>query len=79
MIRQIVLGGLLVAAGLLDSAGQHSALACNRTAGCVMDSLHEDYDMKRDGRMGEAMKAGRDNVEAFRAQQAAQPKGSAKK
>lgn len=78
MIRTIVLGGILVA-GLLGALGQNNALACNRTAGCVMDSLLEDHAMKRDGRMDKAMKAGRDNIEAFRVLQAAQQKGMARK
>lgn len=76
MIRKIVLGGILVA-GLFGAFGRNDAFACNRTAGCVMDSLLEDYAMKRDGRMDKAMTAGRDNIEAFRAMQAAQQKGPA--
>jgi hypothetical protein len=78
MMRKFVLGAILVTAGLVVSTG-HNAFACNRTAGCVMDSLHEDYDMKRDGRMDKAMIAGRANVEAFRALQGAQQAYSAKK
>lgn len=63
--------------GVLSS--RNPALACNKTAGCVMDSLHEDDDMKRDGRMDRAIVAGRDNVEAFRALQAAQQNNPARK
>lgn len=47
-------------------AASHPAQACNKTAGCVMDTFEENYDMMRDGRMTEAMAAGRANVEAFR-------------
>lgn len=82
MMRKFVLGAILVTAGLVVPTG-HNAFACNKTAGCVMDSLHEDYDMKRNGQMDKAMIAGRKNVEAFRALQAAQQKrqqkGSARK
>lgn len=79
MVNKIVLAALLAMAGLLGFLDRHDAFACNRTAGCVMDSLEEDYDMMRDGRMDKAIKAGRDNVEAFRALQAKQQAYSAKK
>jgi hypothetical protein len=72
----MVLGAILVALGLLGAGGQNNAFACNRTAGCAMDVLHEDYDMKHDGRMDQAIEAGRENVEAFRALQAAPQKGA---
>ena len=72
MTRRMFLAGILATAGLLGSAGQNDAFACNKTGGCAMDVLHEDYDMRRDGRMDKAMKAGQDNVEAFRALQAKQ-------
>ncbi|HEV7336715.1 MULTISPECIES: hypothetical protein [Bosea] len=72
MIRQIFLGWTLVTAALLCFAGQNDAFACTKTAGCVMDVFHEDYDMKRNGRMEEAIRAGRANVEAFRAYQQAE-------
>jgi hypothetical protein len=75
MNKKIVLGGILVTAGLFGSPGQNDAFACNRTAGCAMDVLLEDDGMMRDGRMDEAMKAGRENMEAFRALQAGQQKG----
>lgn len=58
----LLLGGMI---WLL--AASHSAQACNKIAGCVMDTLEENRDMMRDGRMTEAMAAGRANVEAFRA------------
>lgn len=79
MVKKIVLAALLAMVGLLSFFGRQDALACNRTAGCVMDSLEEDYGMMRDGRMDKAIKAGRDNVEAFRALQAKQKASSAKK
>lgn len=47
-------------------AASHSAEACNKIAGCAMDTLEESHDMMLDGRMSEAMAAGRANVEAFR-------------
>jgi len=72
MIRYIVLGSMLATAALLASAGRNDAFACNRTAGCTMDVLLEDYAMKHDGRMDEAIRAGRANVEAFRAYQQAE-------
>lgn len=85
-MKRWMLVGTVVAIGFLAlSLGGRPAFACNRTAGCVMDSLQEDYGMMRDGRMDEAMKAGRENVEAFRALQAgqrmlpAQPKKPARK
>ncbi|KRE15876.1 hypothetical protein ASE63_16800 [Bosea sp. Root381] len=66
------MGGILATAALLASAGQNDAFACNRTAGCVMDVFLEDYAMKHDGRMDEAIRAGRANVEAFRSFQEAE-------
>jgi hypothetical protein len=48
-------------------AASHSVEACNKTAGCAMDTLEESHDMMRDGRMIAAMAAARANVEAFRA------------
>lgn len=63
--------GLLVAAGLVATAAS-PVHACNKTAGCTMDAIQEDYKMKRDGRMDKAMVEGRANVDAFRALQAAE-------
>ncbi|HEY5795861.1 MAG TPA: hypothetical protein VIU82_12670 [Bosea sp. (in: a-proteobacteria)] len=75
-----MLVGIVVAIGFLAlSLGGKPAFACNRTAGCVMDSLQEDYGMMHDGRMEKAMKAGRDNVEAFRRLQEKQKAYSASK
>ncbi|WP_454654488.1 hypothetical protein [Bosea beijingensis] len=76
MIRKIVLGGILVTAALLGSGHQYNAFACNKTDGCIFDVIREDNDMRRDGRAEKAMEAGRENVEAFRALQAAQQKGT---
>ena len=76
MIRQIVLGAMVIAVELLVAASQHDVLACTTTAGCHSWLLLEDDRMRRDGRMDEAMKAGRENVEAFHALQAAQQNGS---
>lgn len=42
------------------------AFGCNRTAGCAMDSFQESYDMMHSGKMTEAMRAGQDNIDAFR-------------
>jgi hypothetical protein len=63
--------GVLAATSLLVAWADH-AVACNKTAGCTMDSIYEDYKMRRDGRMDRAMFEGRANVEAFRALQAAE-------
>jgi hypothetical protein len=76
MNKMIILGGILATAGLFGFLGQNDAFACNRTAGCAMDSFLEDYEMKRNGQMDKAMQAGRENIEAFRALQAAQQKFS---
>ncbi|KRE16831.1 hypothetical protein ASE63_13955 [Bosea sp. Root381] len=54
MIRCIVLGSMLATAALLASASRNDAFACSRTAGCAM---------KHDGRMDEAIRAGRDPAE----------------
>jgi hypothetical protein len=62
---------LIVGGAILWTLGAQPATACNRTAGCAMDVLLEDHDMMQNGRMSEAMRAGRENVEAFRALQAA--------
>ena len=77
MIRQFLLASLLAVSGLLASANHNDAFACSKTAGCVMDVFRDDYNMKRDGRMEEAIKAGRSNVEAFRALEAKQKANSA--
>lgn len=79
MIRQMFLAGVLATTGLLGSAGQNDAVACNKTGGCIMDVIHDDYNMRRDGRMDKAIKAGQDNIEAFRAFQAKQKAYSAGK
>lgn len=64
MLNRIVLA---IAIGVILSAtGSGPAASCNRTAGCVMDSFEESYQMMRSGKMSEAMRAGQDNIEAFR-------------
>ena len=57
---------LVLGAMICPCIGSQPAQACNKTAGCAMDTLEESHDMMRDGRMSEAMAAGRANVEAFR-------------
>lgn len=79
MIRWILVGTIAATAALAVSSGHGAAFACNRIAGCTMDVFREDYEMKRDGRMDEAIQAGRENVQAFRAPQPAQQKGNARK
>jgi hypothetical protein len=74
MIKSIVLGsaffvGLNVGVGLISL---QSASACNRTAGCAMDTLLEDYTMMHNGKMNDAMAAGKDNIDAFRRLQEAE-------
>lgn len=67
--------GLISAAlgmGLLVLAGSNPAAACNRTAGCVMDVLWETYEMQQDGRWQQCLRAGQDNIEAFRRLRAAE-------
>jgi hypothetical protein len=72
MISKILIGIAIVLGVYCISSdfGLRSASACNRTAGCVMDSFQESYDMMHSGKMTEAMIAGQDNVEAFRRLQA---------
>jgi hypothetical protein len=72
MISWMLAGAAAVSALVVISSGQNVAFACNRTAGCTTDVQLEDYQMKRDGRMDEALRAGRDNAEAFRKLQAAE-------
>jgi hypothetical protein len=77
MTRWMLLGAAACAVlGL--AAGSHAAFACTKNNGCTFDVLNEDYKMMHDGRMNEAMMAGRANMEAFRAMreadQAKQPK-----
>lgn len=61
----------MLSAGALMPIAASPAAACNRTAGCTMDVLHEGDAMMRDGRMTEAMRAGQENIQAFHRQQAA--------
>lgn len=77
MIRQVFLAGILATTGILAPAGQNNAFACNKTDGCVMDVIREDNNMRRDGRSDKAIKAGQDNIEAFRLLQAKQKAYSA--
>lgn len=72
MIRILFLEMILITTVILGWYGQDKALACNKTAGCTMDSVYDDYKMKRDGRMDKAMAEGRANVEDFRAHRAAE-------
>jgi len=69
MFKKIILGAALVVGALLGSASQSSVFACLATNGCVISTMRDDYNMKRDGRMEKAMEAGRENMEAFKAMQ----------
>lgn len=79
MLRTITLGGLSVAAWILGPVSQQTAFACNQTQGCMMDVLHQNHDMMVDGRMTEAMRAGQENMQAFRRQQEADRAASARR
>ncbi|KRE00665.1 hypothetical protein ASE61_19540 [Bosea sp. Root670] len=79
MIGKMFFATILATATLLGSASQNDAVACSKTGGCAMDVIHEDYNMRRDGRADKAMRAGQDNIEAFRAFQAKQKAYSAGK
>lgn len=74
MFRKIIFGAVAVISVNVMSyeIGLRPAAACNRTAGCAMDSFQESYDMMHSGKMTEAMRAGQDNIEAFRRLQAAE-------
>jgi len=61
-LRSALFVGLLVAVGLVS---YQTAWACNRTAGCAMDNLLEDHVMMQNGKMKDAMAAGKDNIDAF--------------
>lgn len=79
MTRWIFVGTVAVTVMFGVSASRNTVFACSKTTGCIMESLREDYDMKHDGRMDKAMAAGRANIEAFRALQAAQQNGPARR
>ncbi|MBN9446254.1 MAG: hypothetical protein J0I67_05025 [Bosea sp.] len=69
MISRIVTSAafLLLAGAVWLTGDSRPAQACNKIAGCVMDAREESDAMMQDGRMNEAMREARDNVEAFRA------------
>ncbi|MGO4172081.1 hypothetical protein [Bosea sp. TAF32] len=68
----LILAGIAAAgAAIYLTVGSLPARACNRTAGCTMDVLQEGHDMMQDGRAAENMRAGQENIAAFRRQQAA--------
>lgn len=74
MIKSIAIGsalflGLNVAAGVMSL---RPASACNRIAGCVMDNLWENHAMMQNGKMSDAMAAGKDNIDALRRLQEAE-------
>lgn len=80
MVKSIVLGlafylGVHVVSNV---SGADLALACNRTAGCVMDNMWENYDMMHSDKMKDAMSAGKDNIQAFRRLQEAERKHGAR-
>jgi hypothetical protein len=70
--KKLILAGIAAAgAAIYLAAGSQPATACNRTAGCAMDVLQEGRDMMQDGRAAENMRAGQENIAAFKRQQAA--------
>jgi hypothetical protein len=72
MIRCMILGIVAAVSLLSVTVGRNAAFACMKTNGCNHEVANEDHEMKRDGRMDKAIQAGRDNVEAFKAFQAAE-------
>lgn len=68
MFNRVVLGTILmIMVGMIAYATSlRPAAACNRTAGCAMDNFQENYEMMHTGKMTEAMRAGQENIEAFR-------------
>lgn len=85
MISRIVTSAafLLLAGAVWLTGDSWPAQACNKIAGCVMDAREESDAMMQDGRMNEAMREARDNVEAFRAlreaEQGRQPRTTVRK
>ena len=79
MIRNIVLGLVFffVIHVFNSVIGSDIAFSCNRTAGCAMDSMLENYDMMHSNKMKDAMIAGKENIEAFRRLQEAERKRGA--
>ena len=79
MIKSIALGSALFLGVIVTTSviGLQSATACNRTAGCAMDNVWENYAMMHSGKMTDAMAAGKDNIEAFRRLQEAERKFNA--
>ncbi len=57
---------------ILSATTANHAAACNRTAGCTMDTLLENDEMMRSEGMSKAMRAGQDNIDAFRKLQASE-------
>jgi hypothetical protein len=72
MIKRVVVGTMVVLAGLMISTGQYVAFACTKTNGCVMDVAREDYNMKQTGGLNRAILDGRANIQAFQQLQAAE-------
>jgi hypothetical protein len=74
----MLLGASSAIALLGIAASPSPASACTKSTGCTYDVLYEDYKMMHDGRMDEAMKAGRANMEAFRAMREAEQSNQSK-
>lgn len=64
-----IIVAIIISFGLIEST---PATACNRTAGCAMDVLHENYEMMHSDKMSKAMREGQDNIAAFRRLQEAE-------
>ena len=56
----------IVAVAGLAGLGSAPASACNRIDGCNWEAINQNRDMMASGRMDEAMRAGQDNIEAYR-------------
>ena len=67
MMRKIIFGTAIALTAMMTwtGIGLRPAAACNRTAGCVMDNIHENYDMMHSDKMEKAIAAGKDNIDAF--------------
>ena len=79
MISKIIIAEVLAINFLVGIFVGSISFACNRRASCVMDCLCEDYKMKQDGRMNQAILAGGENMVAFRTLQRTQQLSPAKR
>lgn len=68
MIRKFIFGVAIALAAMLiwNDIGLRQAAACNKIPGCIMDNIHENYDMMHSDKMNKAISAGKDNIDAFK-------------